>query len=587
MINKINEKIYNYIFSINEDINNKIIESNNEHIEELNKIISEQYKIIADFWDENIENFNDKCVIKRKYVDEKNPTYIYNNFPRMKASAKLEFMNYKLKQIIQSIQENGEFIKTEIDNELIYIGNIGRRKIFDYCEEKNIIKYSGKVFISADNHPAYAIIYDNISAKLEQMQTITNSKIFKTGFLIEYEDIKIIKNSANADIHLVKNEDGKEYIIKVLNKNLNTDKLIRFRNEINFGKISKNEHVLEVIDNGLKQIDGKDYMFYVMPKYKCDFRKLMNEGIENNKILEYFNQILEGVKFIHSKGCFHRDIKPENILFDEENDILVVSDFGIAHFNEDVLIESPETKLTAKMANFQYAAPEQRMRGKVVDYRCDIYSLGLILNEIFTNDIILGSNYRKIGEVNEEFKFLDEIVSKMIAQNPDDRYSSIEEIQFEINLGIDIHNSERKSEELRKIKIEQSDEKDILILEPIKILDVDLDESYTLTITFNHETNELWQDLIKGVDRKEILGCGPEQFKFFSNTATIFLSPSKVDSAPKIIEYFKTWINKVNEKYLKEVEKIRQQDMERKQREIKARLEENKRLQDIRSKIKL
>lgn len=271
------------------------------------------------------------------------------------------------------------------------------------------------------------------------------NKIFRTGFLIEYKDCGKIQDSNNAEIHEIEDSEGKKYIAKVLTKNISTDKLKRFRNEINFGKIYKNENVVEIIDNGIKNINDKDYMFYIMPKYKSSFRKVMDDGIENAKVLIYFNQILQGVKFIHSKGAFHRDLKPENILYDEENDKMVIADLGIAHFNEEDLIDDPKTKLTDKMANFQYSSPEQRKKGTNVDYRCDIYSLGLILNEIFTNEIIQGNNYKKIANVSEDFSFLDAIVEKMTQQNPDNRYQSIEEIQYNINARIESYKKRKRN----------------------------------------------------------------------------------------------------------------------------------------------
>ena len=114
MINQINEKIYNYIFSTNIEMKNNR-ELNVQKLEQkLDKIISENYDIIADFWDENMYDFNSNCVIKTQTLEMKNPVYIYRNFPRMNSNTKLDFLEYKANQIKKEIMDNGDFIKDNI-----------------------------------------------------------------------------------------------------------------------------------------------------------------------------------------------------------------------------------------------------------------------------------------------------------------------------------------------------------------------------------------------------------------------------------------------------------------------------------------
>lgn len=587
MINRINEKIYNYIFSVNAELKNDKDLDIKTFLDKLDDIIAQKYDVIADFWDENVDDFNKNCVIKTETLDNPNPIYIYRNFPRMNSRTIISFLEYKANQIKATIEDNGDFIQENLKWIFEEIDNIGIKEILDYCKEIGIIKYTGKPFFSASGNPAYTIIYDNIKANLSNKDTMTSKNLLKTCFLIEYELVEKIFDSANGEIWRVVDKDKNKFIAKILNKNISTEKLKRYRNEINFCRKNSNKHVIEIIDNGIKNINGTDYMFYIMPEYDCDFRKLMKEKINTSNILMYFNQILEGIKYIHNKGGFHRDIKPENILYDKNDDILVIADLGIAHFNEDDLIDDPKTKITSKMANFVYSAPEQRVKGAHVDYKCDIYALGLILNELFTGQVIQGSNYKKISDTNEDYAFLDDIVEKMTNQNPDNRYNSIEEIQYAINASIAIHEKEIKEQELKKISIEQNTENDVLISNPVKIIDVEITQGYKLIIKFNNILNDLWIDTLLHIDREEIYGYGPERYDFYRDTATLNLNQSTIDNAPKLVNYFKQWISSTNEMYPKKLEEQQKREERIRQEQIKKEIQANEQLSKIIKKIEI
>jgi hypothetical protein len=87
--------------------------------------------------------------------------------------------------------------------------------------------------------------------------------------------------------------------------------------------------------------------------------------------------VCSGLKEAHAQGIVHRDLKPENVMIDAQGNVKIM-DFGIARSMEAL------TRMTGSMAGTPaYMAPEQ-VAGKPVDYRTDIYSLGLIMYEVFT-----------------------------------------------------------------------------------------------------------------------------------------------------------------------------------------------------------
>ncbi len=237
----------------------------------------------------------------------------------------------------------------------------------------------------------------------------------------EYKIDRQISQGGNGTIFLVHDRSNEKYALKAIDRNkTSSEKLKRFKNEIAFCENSDDPNVIKVLDHGTYTNDDENYVFYLMPIYKETLRSLMGKGIESSKVLPIITQILSGLCFAHKKGVWHRDIKPENILIDERGNV-VIADFGIAHFSSDNLSTIVETKQTDRMANFQYAAPEQRIKGGVVDGRADIYAVGLILNEMFTHTLPIGSNYKKIGDVNSEYAWLDSVVDTMLQQTPDNR----------------------------------------------------------------------------------------------------------------------------------------------------------------------
>jgi serine/threonine protein kinase len=95
------------------------------------------------------------------------------------------------------------------------------------------------------------------------------------------------------------------------------------------------------------------------------------------KVIDYSVQIANGLQAAHEKGIVHRDLKPENVMIDGSGNLKIM-DFGIARSMEAV------TRQTGAMVGTPaYMAPEQ-VSGSPVDYRTDIYSLGLMLYEMFT-----------------------------------------------------------------------------------------------------------------------------------------------------------------------------------------------------------
>lgn len=255
---------------------------------------------------------------------------------------------------------------------------------------------------------------------------------FETS-LETYRVKKVLGEGGSGRVFLAHDVKGQDFAVKCLLPELvSTEKVRRFKNELTFSQKNTHPNILTVLDHGFLPSGDVKIPFYIMPYYPSTLRKLLGEGLTPERSYELFQKILDGVEEAHRRGIWHRDLKPENVLVNPETSSIVIADFGIAHFSEEELYTAVMTQQAERLANFQYAAPEQRVRGRQVDNRADIYALGLILVEMFTGEIPLGTEFTKISGIAAAFGYLDDIVDRMIRQSPNHRPGTINEIRLEL-----------------------------------------------------------------------------------------------------------------------------------------------------------
>ena len=92
-----------------------------------------------------------------------------------------------------------------------------------------------------------------------------------------------------------------------------------------------------------------------------------------------FKQLCEGVRYLHKNNIIHRDLKPSNILI--HDGMIKICDFGLSK------VYYANQKMSFNVASLWYRAPEIFMRVKY-DYKMDIWSLGCILYEMMTNQVL-------------------------------------------------------------------------------------------------------------------------------------------------------------------------------------------------------
>ncbi len=155
----------------------------------------------------------------------------------------------------------------------------------------------------------------------------------------------------------------------------NEDALKRFIGEVRTARQVSHQNVCTVYDIG--DIGGKHFLSMEFIEGDDLSQLLKRIGrLPSERAAEISRQICFGLHAIHEAGILHRDLKPANIIIDSKGKARI-TDFGIAGIEEEINSEEIRVGTPA------YMSPEQ-VAGKEVTPRSDIYSLGLLLYEIYT-----------------------------------------------------------------------------------------------------------------------------------------------------------------------------------------------------------
>jgi hypothetical protein len=263
-------------------------------------------------------------------------------------------------------------------------------------------------------------------AKTDEFRTALDVYTLKGGQLGEGGSGRVVR---------VEDPDDAPFALKYLKPEaLTTQRTKRFKNEIQFCASTNHRNIIRVLDWGITKVEGTEVPFFVMPLYPNTLKSVMSSNALPSLLLDLFEQVLAGVQWAHDQNVWHRDLKPQNVLVDAKNEVAVVSDFGIAHFAEPLMRTLVQTGRHDRIGSFQYAAPEQRSNSTVT-HLADIYSLGVILYEMFTQTILQGTGHRPVAASNPELSFLDPIIDLMAQQSPENRIQTVVEVRGMLSAG--------------------------------------------------------------------------------------------------------------------------------------------------------
>lgn len=264
-----------------------------------------------------------------------------------------------------------------------------------------------------------------------------------------YEIISLLGEGGMGKVYLARHQTlERKVAVKVLNPEFvfNEELRQRFINEAKVLSTLTHQNIVTLFDFTEFEDNLVIIMEYVEGNSLETIIRNVTGAIPESRTINIFSQILGAFSFAHHKGIVHRDIKPSNILL-QSDDVPKILDFGIAKIlHGDMNL----TKTGTKIGTVFYMSPEQIL-GRPVDFKTDIYSLGVTLFEMLSGkkpyDEEITSEYliqEKIVKeplpsirsiypaVSEKMEY---IVNKATAKYPDERFKSCDEFKEAILQG--------------------------------------------------------------------------------------------------------------------------------------------------------
>jgi tRNA A-37 threonylcarbamoyl transferase component Bud32 len=200
----------------------------------------------------------------------------------------------------------------------------------------------------------------------------------------------------------------------------------RFLQEYEIVAGLKHQNIVRIYDLGV----ADDHAYIAMEHFPSgDLRQRMKAPLSPATALVYMEQIASALNAIHAVGVLHRDLKPANVMLRADGSLCLI-DFGLAKANE------MDVSLTGSREIFgtpYYMSPEQG-HAEEIDGRSDLYSLGVMFYEMLIGhkpytgatamEVIYKHKRAELPEIAPQFADYREILGRLLAKSPADRYQS-------------------------------------------------------------------------------------------------------------------------------------------------------------------
>lgn len=233
-------------------------------------------------------------------------------------------------------------------------------------------------------------------------------------------------------------EEGRRVAVKILHPHLAERRgfFRRFGREARAGRRVRHPNVVRTLDSDLLFLGDQASCILVMEYVEGrTLRELLSElgVVPETLVREIGRQVSEGLQAIHAEGLVHRDLKPENVMITTDHQVRIM-DLGIA---KERMASVAITEAGQFAGSLLYASPEQ-IRGASIGPAADLYALGVLLFELATGEnpfrrddvaAVLHLHTEEVpplvlGVRPETSPFLTEVVARLLAKVPQDRFES-------------------------------------------------------------------------------------------------------------------------------------------------------------------
>ncbi len=325
------------------------------------------------------------------------------------------------------------------------------------------------------------------SSAHEHPQLQAQTEDFTGRTLANYVLIRRLGRGGMADVYLAQQTTlNRPVAIKILKPELARDRsyVKRFHREAQAAATLVQANIVQIYEVG--ESDG---LHFIAQEYVRgqNLRQYLyrNQIVEPILAVSIIRQAAAALQKAREHGVIHRDIKPENIMITPSGEVKV-TDFGLARLLDDQRTELTQIGIT--MGTPLYMSPEQA-EGSRVDSRSDLYSLGITAYHMLTGrppfeaENALAVAVQHVKQDPQSLNVLRpdlpvelcDIIHKLIAKNPNDRFQDPIELQ----------------KELRKIEIEDITDWDQLTEKLSTNETIDIDQSYTVPQTRLEVTRQL------------------------------------------------------------------------------------------------
>lgn len=217
--------------------------------------------------------------------------------------------------------------------------------------------------------------------------------------------------------------------LKILNAELSElggEISLRFEQEASVMERMDHPHVVKFYRHGVTG-SGLPYLLMEFIDGEDVGQLLRRRGrLDQTEALRITLEACEAMDYAHSQGIIHRDIKPGNILLTAEG-VVKVADFGLARQENETGLAGL-TQSFHLLGSIDYQAPESLILGAGVDERADVYALGVMLYHMLVGQVPRGIFHLPSKLVPSVDPRVDDLLSKLLQQNPYERMASAREL---------------------------------------------------------------------------------------------------------------------------------------------------------------